>query len=665
MSQVPPRRSRDAQRSGDARPSGRRRDPARPGGRARREPRRVRRWLLGASVLVVGSSLGPLVAVGSRIAREPSPEGGQATARCVPSQLNVSAQLAGTNLDVSPLPNSYDASPHTQISMLGAPAADISNVTATGSFTGEHTGQLIAYSQGDGASFVPEAPFAQGETVAVHGELHSGRAVKDFGYQFTVDYPDPIYYERPGSKVALTAGSYQSFHSAPQLHPPDVEVTHSTPEAEAEGDIFTAPYAGPGQMGPMITEPDGQLVWMYPEPENVFSTNLQVQTLYGEKVLSWWQGYIPQNGFGIGEEVVANSSYQPIMHVDAGNGDKADLHVFSIEPNNAAVLTVFNTIHCDLSAVGGPADGDVTDTAFQELDLKTGLVRREWTPIDHVSLNAAYASDDHVSAEWPWDYFHLNTVDERSDGTTLLSARNTSQLYLINSDTGQITASIGGKKSSVTVGAGAETAYQHDATTLPDGDISIFDNGGSPFTSHSQSRALVIEVNLHSNTDTRVAEFVHPRALQASSQGSVQLLPNGNWFVGWGGEPYFSEFNASGEMIYDAHLPAEIIPNGKNEHANSYRAYQFEWSGTPASPPAIAAETQGHGLTVYASWNGATEVASWEVLGGASQEHLSPLTSATKSGFETAMTVPSEAYVEVQALDSAGAAIGHSAVIAG
>ena len=90
-------------------------------------------------------------------------------------------------------------------------------------------------------------------------------------------------------------------------------------------------------------------------------------------MLTWWQGEIPINGFGLGEEVVANSSYKPIMHIQAGNGYRADLHAFGLEPNHTAVLTVFTTIRCDLSSVGAP-EGDLTDASFQELDLRTGLV---------------------------------------------------------------------------------------------------------------------------------------------------------------------------------------------------------------------------------------------------------------------------------------------------
>ncbi|MHB8491107.1 MAG: arylsulfotransferase family protein, partial [Solirubrobacteraceae bacterium] len=241
---------------------------------------------------------------------------------------------------------------------------------------------------------------------------------------------------------------------------------------------------------------------------------------------------------------------------------------------------------------------------------------------------------------------------------------NTWQLYVIDDSTGRIEMTAGGKHPTLKMEAGTTTAYQHDANTLENGDISIFDNGGLPFE-HPQSRGLIVSLNPQQGTDTKVAELVHPRALQAGSQGSVQELPGGDWFVGWGAEPYFTEFNASGEMIYDAHLSLQPIKTSHGEHAQSYRAYKSEWTGAPSYPPAVAVERTGSGVTVYASWNGSTEVASWQVLGGTEAGTMKALSSAARSGFETAIAVPAEPYYEVRALDGSGAVIGRSQPVKG
>ena len=53
-----------------------------------------------------------------------------------------------------------------------------------------------------------------------------------------------------------------------------------------------------------------------------------MQSYEDKPVLTWWQGYIPPQGFGLGEEIIANSSYKQILKVKAGNGNLADLHEF-------------------------------------------------------------------------------------------------------------------------------------------------------------------------------------------------------------------------------------------------------------------------------------------------------------------------------------------------
>jgi len=586
---------------------------------------------------------------------------GQAAAasapRCTPTTLNRSAVLPGTSLAVSPLPDSYDASPETQISMLGVPSSALSAVSATGSQTGAHSGRLLAYSQGDGASFVPAKAFAPGETVTVRGRLKVGAGEQPFAFHFVTARREPVDYAASASvSVTRDYNEMQHFHSRPELQAPVVVVTTNSTQSAA-GDLFTAPYSGPGPSGPAIFEENGNLVWFHPLPKGTEATNLQVQQYDGQPVLTWWQGRIPPQGFGQGEEIIDNTSYQEIGRVHAGNGDLVDLHEFHITPQDTALFTVFQPIACNLSFLGGPSDGAVTASIFQEVDLKTGLVRREWDSLDHVGLSESYSSAVGSSTIWPFDYFHLNSIEQLTDGTTLISARNTSTLYELDTQTGQITTRIGGKSSTVKQAPGAATAYQHDARVLPNGTISVFDNGGVPKV-HAQSRGLVLSLDAQTHTESVIAEYDHAAPpLLSGSQGDVQALGDGNVFIGWGAEPYFSEYSAGGQLLYDAHM------HGSYE---SYRSYRFPWTGAPSEPPAIAASKGANQTIVYASWNGDTRTASWQVLAGPTPTQLTPVASAARSGFETAITAPlAEGYVAVQALDSAGAVLGTSRTIAG
>ncbi len=66
--------------------------------------------------------------------------------------------------------------------------------------TGQHSGRLKAYSQGDGASFVPSKPFDAGETVTVRGRLTVAGKAQTFAYHFVVATPDNLRYVAPRTR---------------------------------------------------------------------------------------------------------------------------------------------------------------------------------------------------------------------------------------------------------------------------------------------------------------------------------------------------------------------------------------------------------------------------------------------------------------------------------
>jgi hypothetical protein len=587
---------------------------------------------------------------------------------CAPNTLNASAALAGGAVTVSPAPNTLDASYLTQISFVGVPATQIADVSVVGSRSGAHTGQLAAYSQGDGASFLPSKPFMQGETVTVKAALRRGAASTPLAWRFTVAEVDNVSRSLetpPPPPPPPKPQELQHFVSRPDLQPPTVTVSTNS-GAQAPGDLFLAPYAGPGQYGPMILDQAGGLLWFKPLPKGARAADLRVQEYEGQPVLTWWQDPLVADGRRDAGVVIANSAYKDIAIVRAGNGYQPDLHAFAITPRDTALFTVYDAIRCNLSAYGGPANGAVADTLFQEIDLKTGLVRFEWHSLDHVALADSYmpigSGGTSIS---PWDYFHINAVSKPAE-TLLVDSRNTWAAYAVNARTGQIEWRVGGKHSSFTMGPGASPAWQHDARFGPNDTITFFDNGGTPKV-HAQSRGLVLQLNPTNKSATLLASFTHPgKPLLAASQGDLQPQPGGDWVAGWGQEPYFSEFAPNGQLLFDAHLPATY---------QSYTVLKFQWSGSPPQPPALAVRAGARGsLVVYASWNGATAVAQWRVLGGTSSRTLAPLTTAARNGFETAIALHSPAsatstqanaaprYLAVQALGVQGQVLGTSAV---
>jgi hypothetical protein len=612
--------------------------------------------------------LGGLVMLLSLTSASAASGAGSSAPSCVPARLNVSARLASGRVTVSPGPETRDASAVTQISMLGVAANELTGVTVTGSQTGAHSGHLLAYSQGDGASFLPSRAFAEGELVTVHAAVLEHGSTTPFSWSFTVAVRD-----RPGSmSAAIGTGTstssaptpapapreYQSFHSRPGLRPPDVTV--SAKAAQATGDVFLAPYSGIGQYGPMILNEHGALVWFHPlSPPGARAADFRVQQYEGEPVLTWWQDPLVAGGSRAAGEVIANSSYQDIAFIRAGNGYQPDLHEFQIMPQGNALITIYDAIDCDLSTVGGPRDGAVADTLTQEIDLKTGLVMYEWHSLDHVPLADAYTSAARTSRSEPFDYFHINSVDVEQDGDLLIDSRNTWAAFDVSASSGQVRWELGGKHSSFKMGSGTGTAWQHDARQQPDGAITFFDNGAFPEV-HSQSRAIEVALDPVSMTARLVRSYEHQNPLVAGSQGNVQALANGDWMVGWGQAGYLSEVNPAGQVLFNGRLPPSW---------ESYRAYALPWSGRPAGRPAAAAVTSrapGGGTVAYASWNGATEVASWRVLSGSSPATLGPVGGAPDSGFETAIALPASvvaSYVAVQALDGSGTVLGVSPTV--
>jgi hypothetical protein len=152
-----------------------------------------------------------------------------------------------------------------------------------------------------------------------------------------------------------------------------------------------------------------------------------------------------------------------------------------------------------------------------------------------------------------------------------------------------------------------------------------------------------------------VSQFVNPtKTLLAESQGNALGLPGGNWLLGYGRLPNLTEYDAAGRVLLDATLGAGV---------QNFKALLAQWSGQPATAPSAAASSSQPGqVSVAASWNGATAVASWRVLAGSSPSTLAPVASAPKLGFETTIAAPAGGpYYAVQALAGSGAVIGVSA----
>jgi hypothetical protein len=368
--------------------------------------------------------------------------------------------------------------------------------------------------------------------------------------------------------------------TTPTAPPPLTILTHGA--SLGGGDYFITPTGDTSTYanGPEIVNSQGQVVWFHAIPTGQTAGDFRVQTYHGQQVLTWWQG----TGFGglsNGTDYIYNTHFQQIATVNAGNGLTTDGHEFLITPQNTALVLSYDLGTADLSATGGPTDQSVINGYVQEINIATGKVLFQWNAADHVP----YSDSEQplpTSATTPWDWFHINAVHIDTDGNLLIDSRATWTAFKVNRRTGSIVWQLGGKQSSFTEQAApGQTldsaneifAWQHDPEAIGHNEYTFFDNESSGTPLLPASREVTVRLDLKSRTATLVSSDSQPEGLSAASQGNAQTLSNGDIVVGWGSLPYFSEFNRTGQLVFNAEFPAGV---------NTYRAYRLPFDQTPS-----------------------------------------------------------------------------------
>jgi hypothetical protein len=361
--------------------------------------------------------------------------------------------------------------------------------------------------------------------------------------------------------------------------------------------------------------------------------------------------------------------YQVAGQISIGNAygaDGVDLHEFQITPEGGALVGSYTPFRMKVHRHFETVIGYLVEKWSLVRDasgIHTGKLLFAWNAINDVRLSDSHFGDPGAGATW--DYFHGNGITQAPDGDLLVSGRNTWGIYEINAHRG----TPGFDHVRWQVGAAHDTrlsepwCYQHDIAALGQGVYSVYDDGGTgpgcmAFSTQHPSRGLIFRVN----TSTRpvrirlIRAYTHNPPIYSGATGSIQMLSNGDALVDWANFPEITEYDSSAHVVMDLSLSTR-----------SYRGFRFAWDGEPSQPPAVAALRSGTGTDVWASWNGSTEVAAWQVLGGSDASHLTPVGGPfTKSGFETTMALAGQyATLEVRALSSSGAVLATSNPISG
>ena len=459
------------------------------------------------------------------------------------------------------------------------------------------------------------------------------------------------------ARAASPAAVAAPYRSRPDLIPPPITIT--TPDSSPNGGyIFLAPFditaaqspqSGPASsspVGPLIVDARGEPVWFLPLG-TLTAMNVRVQRYRRRRVLTWYEGTV-LGAYG-GDYVVFDPTYHELVRVKAAGGRHGDLHEFLLTARGTALITIYREITADLTALGGAAAARLVEGIVQEVDVATNRLLFEWRSHEHVSPEESFMTG--LTPQGNVDYFHLNSVAVDRDGHLLVSARHTSAIYKVNRKTGEVIWRLGGKRSDFSFGPGAAFDYQHDARRQQDGSLTVFDNAAALPGPTVASRGIRLALDEQARRATLLQEWKPPGRRSGWAMGNVQALNGGGVFVGWGTDGSFSEFGPNGELRFDARFADGSV---------GYRAFRLAWTGRPTGRPAAAAQKNADGTsTVYASWNGATEVVRWQVLAGSRV-----VGGAARSGFETAVPVPpASGSIAVAALSRSGARLGMSSVI--
>ncbi len=131
---------------------------------------------------------------------------------------------------------------------------------------------------------------------------------------------------------------------------------------------------------------------------------------------------------------------------------------------------------------------------------------------------------------------------------------------------------MGGKHSTFKLGPGAKTYWQHDAEWQPSGLISVFDNGSTP-PKEKQSRGVLLKPDYGAKTVALAKAYVNPgKTLLAPAQGNTLSLTGGDWLMGYGNLPNFTEYDSAGHVLLDGTL---------GHNVQDFRTFLAPWSAQP------------------------------------------------------------------------------------
>jgi hypothetical protein len=495
------------------------------------------------------------------------------------------AVLSGTPIQyVSPRPGALLVSPESNIILRPGEPLDKESIetpsliTAKGSASGLHSGKVRLSDDEKTIVFNPQDRFAESETVAValHKGLRTatGKAIDPLEFTFVVS-PRKVFMDPLHSILSELEGSPQVLGEMESPLPAQ-KARQSVPDKTAGDDL---PSDFPSRTIRVSNDPS---------PGKVFLSNFDIHNtsvpylmildnsgnplfyrrmngncldfmVQPNGLLTYWDG-------SLGYFIALDSSYQMVDSFKCGNGYSTDLHELRILPDGHALLLSFDPEPVDMSQIvqAGDTSATVIGLIIQELDREKNVIF-QWRSWDHFQITDATHENLLASTV---DYVHGNALEVDVDGNLLLSCRHMDEITKIDRETGEIMWRMGGKNNQFTfINDSLGFSHQHAIRRLPNGNITLFDNGN--FHSPSFSRALEYRLDEQNRTMELVWQFRNTPNNYGYAMGYVQRLDNGNTFIGWGtSNPTLTEVRPDGSKALELTLPSGIY---------SYRAFRFPW----------------------------------------------------------------------------------------
>lgn len=454
----------------------------------------------------------------------------------------------------------------------------VAEITVQGSTSGVHSGTLTLADDQRTVLFLPHTVFNFGETVTVDYrrgiETITGDSLPPVAFSFDistsgpqtprfhleeygpiVDAPDGM--RRPGRVLGATPAD-----TLPGPYP-GITVTHS--DDPRPGYISLAPWSpgvAAGQL--MLVDNHGNPIFYRRHPATV-AGDFKVQP---SGLLTY---FLTTNHF---RYYVMDSSYTVVGTVSAGNGYPTDNHELLQLPNGHWLLMVYDSqrVGLDTLVTGGQRNAAVIGLIIQEIDLQGRVVFqwRSWDDMDFTDTLEPLTGSR-------VDYVHGNAIELDHDGNLLISSRHLSEITKISRTTGRIMWRMGphAKRNEFTfLDDPSGFSYQHDVRRLPNGNLTIFDNG--VLRDPTYSRAVEYEIDEPNRTARLVWQYRTVPDTYGRIMGSVRRDEAGATLINWGGNPGdpetlthdVTELHPGGSVALDMKFPTNMW---------SYRAYRSDW----------------------------------------------------------------------------------------